>query len=109
MTFLHCLDRFLARRVEQPDQAEQNQILWQVGGRETAAPYPWTVKPSQSEHAFALSGELVRRFQEMFAGERHVLPADRLLPITVIEDDLARALDPYHLPTVPPFLYRPPY
>src|SRR5262249_32276385 len=105
MTFLHCLDCFLTRRVKQPDQAEQNEILWEVGRRETAAVPLWAVhlgavKPSQSKHALALSGELVRSFQELLASEWHFLPAEGLLPITVLEDDLGRALDQQDLRAV---------
>jgi hypothetical protein len=65
-------------------------------GRSTAR----GVEPRQSQHALALSGELVRGFHEMVASEQNLLPGDGLLPVTVIENNLGRTLDQQNLRTV---------
>src|SRR5262249_32560638 len=93
MTFLHRLDCLLPWRTEQSDQSEQTEIPRQVGWGEAAGLDPGTPEPRQSQDAFTLAGQLVRGLHEMLARERHRLSTDALLPITVFEDDLRRALD----------------
>ena len=48
MTFLHRRDGFLARRIEQADQSEQDEVARQVGRAETAC-----LTPGLSSHASA--------------------------------------------------------
>ena len=57
MAFLHRLDRFLARRIEKADEAQQHEILRQVGRSETAGLHAGIGQPRERQHALALRGE----------------------------------------------------
>ena len=91
------LDRFLARRIEQADQAEQHQVLRQVGRAEAARLQPRVLEPGEAEHALALARELVRDLLEVLAVDRRGLAVRDLLAVAMLQDDLRRALDEQHL------------
>ncbi len=93
VALLHGVDRFLAGRVEQTDQAKQDEILREVGGAEAARLEAGTLQPRQREHTFALARELVRDLRKSLAIERRAFPVAHLLPIAMIEDDLGCAFD----------------
>ncbi len=92
VTFLHRLDRFLARRIEEADKAEQNEILRQIGRTEASRLDAGIGQPRQRQHALALAREHVGRLLEIGAIER-LLARSVLLPIAMVEDRLGRALD----------------
>src|SRR5262249_24160863 len=54
------------------------------------------LQPRQRQYALALASELVRRSQEMVALERDVPAIPRLLPVTMLENDLRRSLGKKH-------------
>ncbi len=61
VAFLDRRDRFLARRIEQADQAQQHEIARQVGRREAADVQSGRVlDPGNTQHPLALSGQCVR-------------------------------------------------
>ena len=93
MAFLHRLDRFLTRRIEQADQAEEDEVFRQVGRAEAARFDPGTLEPREPEHTLALTGELVRDLRESLAVERCGLAVSGLLPVAILEYDLGRAFD----------------
>ena len=93
MAFADGLDRLRPRRIEQPDQAEQHQVLRQIRRTEVAGVDARIFEPRQGQHALALRRQRVRRPLEMAAVERHSLPASCRLPIAMFEDDLRRTLD----------------
>ena len=93
MAFLDGLDRFLARRVEKANKAEQNKGFGQVARTETACFDVRILQPCQRQYALALGGELVRGLHEMRAVERSRLAARGLLPITVLKNDFRSAFD----------------
>src|SRR5262249_32067252 len=84
--------RLLARRIEQADQAEQNERLGQVGRTETAGLDVWILQPCHRQHALALGSEPVRGLHEMRAIERLCLAAGSLLAIAVLENNLRGAI-----------------
>ena len=89
----HGLDRLRPRRIEQPDQAEQNQVLRQIRRAEVTGIYARILQPCQGQHALALRRQLVRRVREIVAVDRRSLPASDCLPVAMLEDDLGRPLD----------------
>jgi hypothetical protein len=93
MTFLDRLDGLLARRVEQAEQAEQDEVSRQVSGSEATRLHAGILKPRERQHALSLAGELVGCTHEVLAIEGLRLAASGLLSIAVIEDDFGRALD----------------
>ena len=93
MAFRHGLDRLRPRRIEQPDQAEQNQVLREIRRAEVAGVDARILEPRQGQHALALRRQLVRRLLEMVAVDRRRLPAAGRLPIAMLEDHLGRPLD----------------
>ena len=64
MTFLDRLDRFRARRIEEADEAEQDEVLRQIGRAEASGLDAGIGQPRQSQHAFALSREHVGAFSK---------------------------------------------
>ena len=68
VAFLDRFDGFLAGRVQQPDQPDQDQGLWQFR-RAKALLYGRIFKPRQGQHALALRGKLVRSLYEVLAIE----------------------------------------
>src|SRR6185312_3277895 len=93
MTFLDCLDRLLARRVEQADQAEKDQISRQVAGSEAAGLEAGILVPSERQYALALSGEPIGGAHKVCPIDRLALTARGLLSVAMLEDDFGRALD----------------
>src|SRR5262249_28138787 len=71
MTFLDRLDGLLARRVEQADQAKEDEISRQVGGSEAARLQAGILEPSKRQPRPALAGGGV-------AGAPKVGPTDPL-------------------------------
>ena len=100
VALLHRLDGLLARRIEQADQAEQDQVLRQIGRAQAAGRETGILEPGQRQHALALGRELVRDPLEVLAVERRRRAGRRLLAVAVAEDDLGRALDEQDLPAV---------
>src|SRR5262249_45049569 len=96
VTFFYRFDRLLARRIEQADEAEQDEILRQVGRAEAARLDYRTLEPGEPKHAFTLSGELVRDLLETVAVERRMFAVGELLPVAVLHDHFRRALDERH-------------
>ena len=97
MAFLYRLDRFLPRRIEQADQAEEDEILRQICRTEGPGFDTRILEPREPEHTLALTGELVRDLRESLAVERCGLAVSGLLPVAILEDDLGRALDQQYL------------
>jgi hypothetical protein len=97
VAFAHGFNRFLAGRVEQSDQAKQDEVLRQVGSGEAPDGDRRILEPGQPQHTFALAGEHVRGLREMTTVERHLLSGNGLLPVAVIEDDLRRPFDQEHV------------
>src|SRR5262245_62334836 len=93
MTFLDRLDRLLARRVEQADQAEEDEISRQVAGSEAARLEAGILEPSERQHALALSGELIGSAHKLCPIDRLPLVAGGLLSVAMLKDDFGRALD----------------
>ena len=93
MTLLDRLDRLLARRVEQADQAQENEISRQVAGSEAARLDAGTLEPSEPKHALALSGELIGGAHKVCPIDRLALTAGGLLSVAMLKDDFGRALD----------------
>ena len=91
------LDGFLARRVEQPDQTEQHQVLRQVLRTEAPRRDARILEPCEGQHPLPVPREPVRRLHPMIAIDRRMLSALGLLPVAVIEDDLGRSLGEQHL------------
>ena len=98
MALLHRLDRFLARRIEKADQAEQDQVLRQIPRPEVPRRDGGILLPRQRQHALPLSGKLVRSHEEMVAIDRGGPSVPGLLPIAMIQDDFRGALDEENLP-----------
>src|SRR5262249_44594186 len=93
-------DRFLARRVEEADQAKQDEVLRQLGGSKAARLHARTLEPSERQHALPLSGELVGGAHEVLAIDRLRLAPRDLLSVAVLKNDLGRALDEEDLLTI---------
>src|SRR5262249_13807501 len=96
VTFFYRFDRLLARGIEKADEAEQDEILRQVGRAEAARLDYRTLEPGEPKHAFTLSGELVRDLPETVAVERRMFAVGELLPVAVLHDHFRRALDEEH-------------
>src|SRR5262245_45663916 len=92
MTFLDRLDGLLARRVEQADQAKEDEISRQVGGSEAARLQAGILEPSERQHALALAGELVGGAHKVCPIDRLRLTAGGLLSVAMLKDDFGRAL-----------------
>ena len=92
LAFLDGLDGLFARRVEQTDQTEEDQVPRQVCRGETACLDVGVLDPGQCEHAFALAGEFVRCLHEMRAIKRLCFFARGLLAVAVLENDFGRSL-----------------
>src|SRR5262249_57465975 len=101
MTFLDRLDGLLARRVEQADQAEEDEISRQVGGTEAARLQAGTLEPSERQHALALAGELIGGAHKVCPIDRLRLTAGGLLSVAMLEDDFRRALPQHQFLAVP--------
>src|SRR5262249_23658636 len=70
----------LARRVEQADQAEEDEVSRQVGGTEAARLQAGIFEPSERQHALALAGELVGGAPKVCPIDPLPLPPRGLLP-----------------------------
>jgi hypothetical protein len=97
VALLDRLDRLLARRVEQADQAEQHQVARQVGGGpRLPRSSPGFSSQASAQHPLALPGELVRgrsskRSRSRGASRRQSAGG------AVFQDHFRRALDEQHL------------
>jgi hypothetical protein len=100
VAFAHGVDGFLARRIEEADQAKQDEVVRQVGGSEAARLAGRALAPRESQNALALAGQLVGSSHEVRAIERCRLAGRRLLAVAVLEDDLGRTLDQEKLLTL---------
>src|SRR5262249_8912416 len=87
MTFLDRLDGLLARRVEQADQAKEDEISRQVGGSEAARLQAGILEPSKRQHALALAGELIGGAHKVCPIDRLRLTAGGLLSVAMLKDD----------------------
>src|SRR5262245_39878386 len=93
VAFLHGLDGFSTRRVQQTDQAQQNESIGKVSGTKTASLHLRVFKPCECQHAFALGGQPVGFLRKALAVERHRLALGGLLEITPLEDYFRSAFD----------------
>jgi hypothetical protein len=96
MTFLDGRDGLLARRVQEADQAKQDERRRQVGGTESTGFQTWILEPRQRQNALALGCKGVGSLCEMLPVQRHSVAGGGLLAIAVFDDDLGRTLDEQH-------------
>src|SRR5208337_3732104 len=92
VTFPHRVDRLLAGRVHEADEAEQDQVFRQVFRLEPIRREAWLRQPGETEHALALRGEPVAFPSEAIAIERS-RTVRRLLAVAMVDDYFRRALD----------------
>ena len=100
MTGLHRLDGFGTRRIQQTDQAQQDESAREVVGTKIAGGHVRVLEPGERQHPFALGGEPVGFLREALAVEWRRLPVGDLLESAALDDDLRRAFDQQHLPAV---------
>ena len=106
MAFRHGFYRLRPRRIEQPDEAEQNQVLREIRRAEVAGIDSRILEPRKGQHALALRRQLVRRVCETAAVDRLRLPTAARLSVAMIEDHLRRPLDQQKLSSRSIFVQR---
>jgi len=88
---------FLARRIKQSNQPEQNQIRREIRRTETPGLDRRLLQPCQAQHAFTLRGESIRHPKPIFMPDRRGLFVAGLLSVAMLQDDFRGALDQEHL------------
>jgi hypothetical protein len=92
MAGMDRLDSLLPRRIEQVHQSEQNQILRQIRGTQTAGADAGLLAPSQRQHPLALPREPVGHRHKALTPQRRGRARAGLLAIAVRQNHLGRAL-----------------
>src|SRR5262249_47663298 len=92
VALLHRLDGLPTWRIEEAEQAEQDEVLGQIGGGPGSRADARIREPREGKNALAPGGKRVRGPHEVVSIDGSRLAAHSRLPVAVFEDDLGRAL-----------------